>query len=62
MELAIPDVEGDDSGRAVLQQAVGETAGRGAHVEAVQSGHVEPNSSSARSSFSPPRETKRGAR
>ena len=42
VELPVGDVEGDHVRRAALQQAVGEAAGRGADVEAVAAGDVDP--------------------
>ena len=41
VELAVGDVERDHPGGAALQQAVGEAAGRGADVEAVEPGDVD---------------------
>ena len=41
VELAVPDVHGDDLCRAVLQEAVGETARRGAGVEHAPTGRVD---------------------
>ena len=41
VQLAVADVEGADPGRAGLEEAVGEAAGRGSHVEAMLPGHVE---------------------
>ena len=41
VELPMGDVEGDHARRAALQQAVGEAAGRGADVEAVEAGDVD---------------------
>src|SRR5206468_3420281 len=40
VELAHPDVHGVHAGGAALEQAVGEAAGRGAHVEADPAGHL----------------------
>ena len=40
IELAVPDVDGVDAGGAALKQAIGESAGRGADVEADQAGRV----------------------
>ena len=59
VELAAADVERDRPRRPALEQAVGEAAGRGADVEAVAALGSTPSESSAASSFSPPRETKR---
>ncbi len=44
-------------GRPALEQAVGEAAGRGTHVQAGAAGDRPPNESSAFASFTPPRET-----
>ncbi len=41
MQLSVPDVESDHPGGAVLEQAVGEPAGRRADVEAVLARRVE---------------------
>ena len=41
LELSVRDVERDHARGAALKQAVGEAAGRGADVEAVEAGHVE---------------------
>ena len=38
VQLAVPDVDGDDLGRAALQQAVGEAAGRRPGVEGPHAG------------------------
>ena len=48
VELAVGDVERDDPRRAALQQAVGEAAGRGADVEAVEPGDVDRRARRAR--------------
>ena len=40
-ELPVADVDRDDPRGAALEQAVGEAAGRGAEVEAIEAGHVE---------------------
>ncbi len=40
VDLVVADIDGDDAPRAVLQEAVGEAAGRGAHVETRQAAHV----------------------
>ena len=57
VELAVADVEGDHVLGAVLQQAVGEAAGRGAGVEAVPARRPpRPRAASAFSSLIPPRE------
>src|SRR5205807_496059 len=42
VELAVADVERDHVRRAALEQDVGEAAGRGADVERVRAGDVEP--------------------
>ena len=42
MELAVGHVEGDHRGGAALEQAVGEAAGGGAHVERAPAGRVDP--------------------
>ena len=57
VELAVGDVERDHVGRAALEQAVGEAAGRGADVERAAAGDVDPSASSALASLTPPRET-----
>ncbi len=40
-ELALADVHGKNLGRAVLEQAIGETAGGSAEVDGGESGHVQ---------------------
>ena len=60
VELAVADVDGDDRGRAPLQQAVGEAAGGRPASRARRPATSTPKRSSAASSFSPPRLTKRG--
>jgi len=47
---------------AVLEQAVGESTGRGAHICTHAPAHLHWKAARAASSFSPPRETKRGPR
>jgi len=42
LQLAVRDVDSDDVCSAVLEQAVGETAGRGARVQTAAAGGVEP--------------------
>src|SRR5262245_25838359 len=41
VELPVTDVDGDDSRRTALQQAIGEAAGRGADVERRASADVD---------------------
>ena len=63
VELPVADVDGDHARRAALEQDVGEAAGRGADVEAVEPGRVDAEQRRAPcASFSPPRETYAGPR
>ena len=41
MQLAVADVEGDHARGAALEEDVGEAAGRGADVEAVEAGRID---------------------
>ena len=41
MELAVADVERDHPGRSPLEEHVGEAAGRGADVDAVEAGGID---------------------
>ena len=41
VDLAVADIEGNDAGRAVLQQTVGKSPRRGAHIEAVETSDIE---------------------
>ena len=61
VQLAVADVDGHHRGRAPLEEAVGEPAGRRAEVEGAAALDRRPRTaSSAASSFSPPRPTNRG--
>ena len=62
VELAVADVDRDHLARSALQQAVGEPAGRGAHVErAPACDRAAPLAASALASLIPPRETNAGS-